>query len=260
MALNPYEALRSYKQRKISRIGEGFKLPNIRENIGRIQTTQEGVLRRSGLPVSARINLQRENEMAAGVAFAETAAPLYLSKERERDILRDQIAELGIKSELFEEAEKEKRDAAKKAKDKLWTKLGFTAAGLALAPFTGGASIPIAAGVGDIAAGAGVGTGDFLGEETIDEGLIAQGLMNVVGSVTSEINLAKPRAVTSLLGENVEGIMGMDDIELSRFSDTIKLLSSSGDYDAVLEYINSMFAESGGTNLGQYQNIDPLLN
>ena len=129
MAVNPYSQMESYKQRKLSKLGGGVKLPNITENINRIQTTSQGIQRRSGVPVSTQINLQRENEMAAGRAFSETATPIYLEREKEKDILRDQIMELSIKSDQFDEAEKEKRDAEKDAKNKMWTKLGFTAAG-----------------------------------------------------------------------------------------------------------------------------------
>jgi len=177
MTLNPYRQMESYKQRKLTRIGEGYKLPNIGENINRIQTTSQGIQRRSGVPTSSLFNLQRENEMAAGRAFSETAAPLYLAKERERDILRDEIASLGIKGDQFAEADKDKRDAAKDAKNKLWTKLGFTAAGLVAGAAIPGLSVlggmAIGGGVGDVAAGAGVGTGDFLGEDQIDEGIEA---------------------------------------------------------------------------------------
>ena len=54
--------------------------------------------------------------------------------------------------------------------------------------------------------------------------------------------------------------MGLGDEELSRFSDTIKLLTATGDYDAVLKYINEMFAGNAGNGLSQFPNIDPLLN
>ena len=280
MAVNPYSQMESYKQRKLSKLGGGVKLPNITENINRIQTTSQGIQRRSGVPVSTQINLQRENEMAAGRAFSETATPIYLEREKEKDILRDQIMELSIKSDQFDEAEKEKRDAEKDAKNKMWTKLGFTAlgglavvasAGLA-APAVAGAAgaagagaaaaggglswgslmggLAIGSGVGDMAAGLGVGTGEFGEADQIDEGLIAQGLMNTVGAVSSEIKLAKPKAMTSLLGENTDAIMGMSDTDLTRFSDTIKLYTASGNYDQAIEYIKKMFAGGSAGGLG----------
>ena len=255
MALNPYSQMESYKQRKLSKLGSGVKLPNIRENINRVQTSSQGIQRRSGVPVSTQINLQRENEMATGKAFSDTAAPIYLAKERQKDILKDQLMELSIKSDQFDEAEKEKRDAKKDAKNKMWTKLGFTAAGAIAGVATGGLSVlgglAIGSGVGDVAAGlGGIGGGNFLDDDQIDEGLIAQGLMNTVSAVGSEIKLAKPKAMTSLLGENTDAIMGMSDTDLTRFSDTIKLYTASGNYDQAIEYIKKMFAGGSAGGLG----------
>lgn len=80
-------------------------------------------------------------------------------------------------------AEREAAEAAeKKKKSGLFGKIGGAVAGLALAPFTGGMSLPLAAGVTGLGSAAGSALGQAVGGGGVDMGQVAQsGLMGAVG-------------------------------------------------------------------------------
>lgn len=73
-------------------------------------------------------------------------------------------------------------EAEKKKKSGLFGKIGGAVAGLALAPFTGGMSLPLAAGVTGLGSAAGSALGQAVGGGGVDMGQVAQsGLMGAVG-------------------------------------------------------------------------------
>lgn len=238
MALDPYERLISYKRRKMAKLSS-IPTENVSQNINRLQGLSEGLLRRQNVPVSSLLETEREREIQAAGAINDFVQPQLNLQNQQRSQMQDEIAGLEFKKNIYDEQKKKERDAKKKARDATLTKLGFTAAGIALAPFTGGASIPIASGVGDIAAGMGVGTGDFMGEDTMNEALIAQGLGNTVSSVISTAKTQKLRSVGTAYSDNMDNIINLNPEGLRTLRMQIENAVLMGNYEDAQRIIQS---------------------
>jgi len=237
---NPYDKLARFKNRKISKLQSmGNDSKNLPQIFDSIRTGEEGSMLRSGIPSSTIFSGSKTREMESANLLSKVMQPRQQESEMRLLDEQESLVSIEAKQEAWDTEQKRIKDEKKKSKDKMLVKLGFTAAGIALAPFTGGASIPIAAGVGDIAAGTGVGTGDFMGEDTIDESLIAQGLANTVTSVISTSKTNAQRGVGTAYSENVKNIMGLSDegIRQLRFSIDSALLS--GDFKGAAEAIRN---------------------
>ena len=237
---NPYDKMAAFKNRKIARLrGLGNTDTNLPQVINAQQNKAEGRMTRSGVPSSILLDTNKEREMQGS---AQINAIMNPRRQEQKMMLLDEQEQLNTietKREAFDAEQKRIKDEKKKARDKMLTKLGFTAVGAALAPFTGGASLPIASGLGDMAAGSGVGTGDFLGEETIDEGLIAQGFANTVMGVMSAAKTNAQRTVATAYSDNSDKIMSLSPDGLQQLRTAIDTQTAVGNFKEAANLINT---------------------
>ncbi len=247
---NPYEDLIRSKTSRLSNIGA--TIPNVSQNINKIQSQSEGLMRRRNLPTSSIYSLQKENEQAASNAYLQTAVPIYQENARRKDLLRSEIEELTVKSKQLEEAQKEKEKEEKKAKNRSWVKLGGAAIGAAvgtvIAPGIGtsiGASI--GSGLGTAAAGAGVGQGNIdrvFSEEYSDPMMMAEGLVSTATSVASAIPQIQGKKLADTMGKYGEQFAELSAEEQQKVMNQVGLQSSLGNFSDATSYLENYFTQS----------------